>query len=107
MNYSLIILLLSTMDKLLVRPTIYVPSYQYLCNTLNMARGLTNTYTKDPESRWIQQRINNVIDNYITIDSMLRQQTGRSSYDEAYHFRKYLIQRWIGEAKKLLSESTS
>ena len=107
MNYAKIIILLSLMDKLLVKPTTPTSSYQYLCNTLRMARGLTNTYINDKEPRWIEQRINNVVDNYISIDNMLRQQTGRSSFDEAYHFRKYLIRRWIAEARLCMSESTS
>lgn len=118
MNYSLkqaqpapapkvLILLLSTMDKLLVHPTTPVSSYQYLCNTLRTACNLTSTYINDKESRWIQQRIDNVVGNHISIGNMLRLTTGRSSYDEAYYFRKYLIRRWIGEANKILSDPTS
>lgn len=119
MNYSLIILLLNTIDKLLVHPTTPVSSYQYLCNTLRMARSLTGTYIYDKESRWIQQRIDNVVGNHISLGNMLRLTTGRSSYDEAYYFRKYLIRRWeqeaslalaqqcLGEARLCMSESTS
>lgn len=106
MNYSLILRLLLGMDYKLVKDPIH--PYHWLCICLTATRVENRTPKDIPEVFWIATRIRKVTVGHLSVESALQAlRPGiKVTPDEAYELRKYLIRRWLSEAK-MLNESAS